>query len=167
MRGGAQAAYGRAVADVLVDDAPGRTRRLAVVGGALLLALVAGAALLRSTLPPPPVELRLAEVTGTALQGDSFVRLDLRLEQSGVRDLEEAVLTVAGTVERGQRPTTFSDGRMTVQIDVSPPCAALLPSAAPAVLDLRLHDEAGDLRQVAVDVPVDEEFQRLLRYRCT
>ena len=155
------------MADVLVDDAPSRTRRLAVVGGALLLALVAGGALLRSTLPPPPVELRLAEVTGTALQGDSFVRLNLRLEQSGVRDLQEAVLTVAGTVERGSRPSTVSDGRMTVQIDVSPPCASLLQSAGPAVLDLRLHDEAGDLRQVAVDVPVDEEFQRLLRYRCT
>ncbi len=155
------------MADVLVDDAPRRTRTLVVVGGALLLALGAGAALLRSTLPPPRVELRLAGVTGTALQGDSFVRLNLALEQSGVRDLDEAVLTVAGTVERGQRPTTVTDGRMTVQIDVSPPCASLLQGAAPAVLDLRLRDQAGDLRQVAVDVPLDEEFQRLLRYRCT
>jgi hypothetical protein len=155
------------VTDVLVDDARGRSRSLALVGGAVLVALVAGAAALRSTLPPPELELRLDGVTGTALQGESFVRLNLALEQSGVRELEEAVLTVAGTTERGQRPTTLHDGRMTVQIDVSPPCAALLQDLAPGVLDLRLHDASGDVRQVAVDVPADEQLVRLLRYRCT
>ena len=155
------------MADVLVDDAARRSRRLAAVGGAVLLTLVGGAAALRSTLPPPPLELRLAGVTGTALQGESFVRLNLTLEQSGVQDLEEAVLTVAGTTERGLRPTTVADGRMTVQIDVSPPCAALLPGLAPGVLALRLTDAAGERRQVAVHVPADEQLVRLLHHRCT
>lgn len=155
------------MADVLVDDAGRRSRRLAAAGGAALLALGAGAAALRSTLPPPPLELRLAGVSGTALQGESFVRLNLALEQTGVRDLEGAVLTVAGTTEVGLRPTTVADGRMTVQIDVSPPCAALLQDLAPGVLDLRITDAAGERRQVAVDVPADEELVRLLRHRCT
>lgn len=155
------------MADVLVDDAARRSRRLAAIGGALLLAVVAGAAALRSTLPPPPLELRLAGVTGTALQGEGFVRLNLTLEQSGVRELQEAVLTVAGTSERGLRPTTVGDDSMTVQIDVSPPCASLRPGLPPGVLDLRLRDAAGDLRQVSVDVPADAELERLLRYRCT
>ena len=162
-----QAAYRRAVTDVLVDDAGRRWRSSAAVGGAVLLALVVGAAALRGTLPPPPLELRLEGVTGTALQGESFVRLNVALEQSGVRDLEEAVLTVAGSRERGLRPTTVGDGRMTVQIDVSPPCASLVPDLAPGVLALRLHDDAGELRQVTVAIPADEQLERLLRYRCT
>lgn len=154
------------MADVLVDDAPHRLRRLGAVTGALLLVLVAGAAALRSTLPPPPLELRLAGVSGTALRGESFVRLHVTLEESGAQDLEEAVLTVAGTSQRGQHPTTFADGRMTVQVDLSPACASLRDDVPPGVLDLRLHDASGDLRQVSVDIPADAQLERLLRYRC-
>lgn len=152
---------------MLVDDAPGRLRRVAAVGGALLLALVAGAAALRSTLPPPPLEVRLAGVSGTALRGESFIRLHLTLEQSGARDLEDAVLTVAGTTQRGQHPTAFDDGRMTVQVDLTPACTALRPDLAAGVLDLRLHDASGDARRVQVGVPADGQLERLLRYRCS
>ncbi len=152
---------------MLVDDAPRRLRRLGAVGSGLLLALVAGGAALRSTLPPPPLELRLAGVSGTALSGESFVRLHVTLEESGARDLEEAVLTVAGTTQRGQHPSAFADGRMTVQVDVVPPCGSLSQQVQPGVLELRLHDTAGDVRRVSVDVPADAQLERLLRYRCT
>jgi hypothetical protein len=155
------------VADVLVDDAPSRLRRVAAVGGALLVALVAGGAALRSTLPPPPLEVRLAGVSGTALRGESFIRLHLTLEQSGARDLDDAVLTLAGTTQRGQHPTAFSDGRTTVQVDITPRCAASQPDLGGGVLDLQLHDASGDARQVTLGVPADGQLERLLRYRCS
>ena len=151
---------------MLVDDAPSRLRRVAVVGGALLVALVAGAAALRSTLPPPPLEVRLAGVSGTALRGESFIRLHLTLEQSGARDLDDAVLTIAGTTQRGQHPTAFDDGRATVQVDITPQCTAQQPDLAAGVLDLRLHDASGDARQVTLGIPAEGQLERLLRYRC-
>lgn len=151
---------------MLVDDAPRRLRRLGALGGALLLALVAGGAALRSRLPPPPLEIRLAGVSGTALRGESFIRLHVTLEQSGARDLEDAVLTIAGTTQRGQHPTAFDGGRMTVQVDLTPMCATLPQDVAGGVLDLRLHDTSGDARQVQVDIPADARLERLLRYRC-
>ncbi len=151
---------------MLVDDAPSRLRRVAAVGGALLLALVAGATALRSTLPPPPLDVRLAGVSGTALRGESFIRLHLTLEQSGARDLDDAVLTIAGTTQRGQHATAFDDGRTTVQVDITPQCAGPQPDLATGVLDLRLHDASGDAREVTLGVPADGQLERLLRYRC-
>ncbi len=155
------------MADVLVDDAPRRLRRLGAVGGGLLLAVVAGGAALRSTLPPPPLEIRLAGMSGTALRGESFIRLHVTLEESGARNLEDAVLTVAGTTQRGQHPTAFEDGRMTVQVDITPVCASLQQDLTPGVLELRLQDASGDARQVQVDIPADAQLERLLRYRCS
>ena len=160
------AAYRRGVADVLVDDGPRRLRRLGGVGGALLLAVVAGGAALRSTLPPPPLDVRLAGMSGTALRGESFIRLHVTLEESGARDLQDAVLTVAGTSQRGQHPTVFDDGRMTVQVDLTPVCAALRPDVAEGVLDLRLRDASGDARQVRLSIPAEGQLERLLHYRC-
>jgi hypothetical protein len=155
------------VADVLVDDAPRHLRRAAAVGGGLLVALVAGGAALRSTLPPPPLEVRLAGLSGTALRGESFIRLHLTLEQSGARALDDAVLTVAGSSQRGQHPSAFDGGRTTVQVDVTPRCPGLQPDRAVGVLDLRLHDASGAARRVQVGVPADGQLERLLRYRCT
>ena len=152
---------------MLVDDAPRRLRRLGAVGGGLLLALVAGGAALRSTLPPPPLEVRVAGLSGTALRGESFIRLHVTLEQSGARDLEDAVLTVAGTTQRGQHPLAFDDGRLTVQVDVTPTCTALADDLPAGVLDLRLHDASGDAREVRLDLPSDGQLERLLRYRCS
>jgi hypothetical protein len=154
------------VADVLVDDAPRRLRRLGAAGGGLLLALVAGGAALRSTLPPPPLEVRLVGLSGTALQGESFVRFHVTLEETGARDLQDALLTVGGTTQRGQHPTAFDSGRLTVQVDVTPSCAAVRDGVSAGVLDLRLHDASGDARRVQVEVPADAQLERLLRYRC-
>lgn len=155
------------MADVLVDDAPHRLRRLGLAGGALLLALVAGGAALRSTLPPPPLQVAVAGLTGTALQGESFVRLHLTLEASGARRLDDAVLTVAGTTQRGQHPSRFDGDRATVQVDVTPVCASLRQDPAAGVLDLRLRDDAGAAREVRLALPADPRLERLLRYRCT
>ena len=154
------------MADVLVDDAPRRVRRLGVVAGALLLSVVAGGAALRSTLPPPPLEVRLAGVTGTALQGESFIRLHVTVEQSGARDVQDAVLTVAGTTQRGTHPTDFDGGRMTVQVDLAPVCASLEQELPAGVLDLSVRDATGADRRAAVDVPAGPRLERLLRYRC-
>ena len=151
---------------MLVDDAPRRLRWLGAVGGALLLAVVAGGAALRSTLPPPALDVRLAGLSGTALRGESFIRLHVTIEESGARDLQDAVLTVAGTTQRGQHPTAFDDGRLTVQVDLTPRCASLQQDLAPGALDLRLRDASGDAREVRLDIPADAQLQRLLRYRC-
>lgn len=156
------------MADVLVDDAPRRTLRLGVVVGGLLLTLVAGAAALRSTLPPSALDVRLAGLSGTALRGESFVRLHVGLEQSGVRRLEDAVLTVAGSTQRGSYPAAFDDdGRLTVQVDLAPACASVQDDIAAGVLELSVVDESGDGRQVAVRIPADDRLVRLLRYRCS
>jgi len=154
------------VADVLVDDAPGRLRRLGAVVVGVLVALVAGGAALRSTLPPPPPDVRLTGLSGSALRGDSFLRLHLTLEASGARELEDAVLSVAGTTQRGRHPTAFDGGRVTVQVDLVPDCASVQGDLAAGVLDLRLHDTSGNARQVQVEVPADAQLERLLRYRC-
>ena len=156
------------MADVLVDDEPRRTIRLGVVGGGLLLTLVAGGAALRSTLPPPALDVRLAGVSGTALRGESFVRLHVGVEHSGARGLEDAVLTVAGTTQRGSYPAAFDDdGRLTVQVDLAPVCASVQGDVAAGVLELRVLDESGDARQVALRIPADDRLERLLRYRCS
>ena len=157
------------MADVLVDDAPRRTLRLGVVGGGLLLALVAGGAALRSTLPPPELDVRLAGVSGTALRGESFVRLHVGVEHSGARGLEDAVLTVAGTTQRGSYPATFDDddGRLTVQVDLAPVCASVQGDVAAGVLELRVLDTSGDARDVTLSIPADARLERLLRYRCS
>lgn len=131
-----------------------------------MLGLLAGATALRSTLPPPRLEVRVVGVSGTALRDESFVRLHVTVEQSGARDLEDAVLTVAGMRQRGSHPSTFDDGRTTVQVDLTPDCGAPQQDLGAGVLELRLHDTQGDARQVRLEVPADAALGRLLRYRC-
>ena len=151
---------------MLVDDGSRRLRRLGPLLGGLLVALVGGAAALRSTLPPPPLAVGVAGVSGTALQGDTFLRLHITREAAGARDLDEAVLSIGGTREPGRHPTAFDDGEMTVQVDLVPSCASLQP-LADGLLDLHLHDASGDAREVQLVLPADEQLERLLRYRCT
>ena len=165
--GSAQRAYGGEVADVLVDDAAERGRRLWLLAGGLLACLLVGGAVLRSTLPPPPLAVSLAGLSGSALEGDSFVRINLSLRAEGVRDLGDARLTVAGASQRGQHPTRFDgDGRLTLQVDVTPACEAVAQEIGAGVLELSLHDAQGRARQVELAVPAEGQFERLLRYRC-
>ena len=154
-------------AEVLHDDAPERGRLLAVVGVALLLLVVAGGAWLRSTLPPPPLEVRVASVSGTSLEGDGFVRVLLALESQGASDLAQAELTVAGTREVGRHPAEFDGrGRATVQVDVTPSCAAVAAGIAPAQLALGVRDESGQRSQLVLVLPPEGPLERLMRHPC-
>jgi len=64
----------------------------------------------------------------------------MTLEESGAGDVEDAVLTVAGTTQRGQHPTAFTEGRLTVQVDLTPSCASLQEGVADAGVERLLHD---------------------------
>lgn len=155
------------MADELADDGGDRVRRLAAVAAALLLALLAGGAALRSTLPPAPLSVGLAGLSGSALEGESFVRLNLSLQARGVRDLGEARLTVAGASSRGQRLSAVdAEGRTTLQVDVTPACAQVAAGHTSGELELSLRDEQGQPRRVRLSVPADGPLERLLRYRC-
>jgi hypothetical protein len=162
-----QPAYGENVADELLDDAAERARRLGALAVGLLVLVLGGGAVLRSTLPPPPLAVAVADLSGSTLDGDSFVRLNLSLEASGVRDVGDARLTIAGSTQRGQHPARFDgDGRMTLQVDVTPTCAQVVDGLEAGTLDLSLRDEEGRTRQVRVAVPAESSLERLLRYRC-
>ena len=163
-----KSAYGEQVADELLDDADERIPPDDALGaGPLLLVVLAGGAALRSALPPAPPSVGLAGLSGSALDGESFVRLNLSLRAEGVRQLGDAHLTVAGATARGQHPPAFDRrGRMTLQVDVTPACADVAAGATSGRLDLALRDEQGRSRQVRLDVPADGPLERLLRYRC-
>ena len=155
------------MADELVDDAAERVRLLGALGVGLLLLVLAGGAVLRSALPPPPLAVSVADLSGSTLDGDSFVRLNLSLQASGARDLDGASLTIAGSTQRGQHPTRFDgDGRVTVQVDVTPACASIVGGVGAGTLDLSLHDAQGRARQVRLEIPAEGSLERLLRYRC-
>lgn len=154
------------MADELVDDATDRARRLAATAAGLLLVVLLGATALRSTLPPPPVTVDLAGVSGSALDGESFVRLHLSLRSDGVSDLGTAQLTVAGATQRGQHLSDDGQGHLRLQVDVTPVCADVAAGRTAGQLDLDLRDELGRTRQVRLAVPADGPLDRLLRYRC-
>lgn len=154
-------------AELLDDGAHGRPRRVVAAGAALLAVLVAAGAALRSTLPPPPLQVALASLDGSALDGDSFVRLQVQLRGQGVRGLGDVQLTVAGVTERGLHPDVFDDdGRMTVQVDVTPACPEVAGGVRPGSLDLQVRDVDGALRRLQLPVPTRGSLERLLRYRC-
>ena len=156
-----------ALVEVLRDDAPAAGRRLAVVGAGLLVALVGGGAWLRSTLPPPPLAVSLASVSGTALEGDGFVRVVLELEAQGARDVADTELTVAGTAEPGRHLGDFDGaGRLKVQVDVTPDCAVVAAGAAPAELALDVRAETGERQHVVLVVPPGGPLDRLMRHPC-
>jgi len=153
--------------ELLVDDAPDRTRRVVAAGVALLVVVALGGAALRSTLPPEPLDVDLAALSGTALHGESFVRLHLQLRASGADGLDGAAFTVAGTTQSGQYPPSFDgDGRMTVQVDVTPACDAVAGGVGTGQLDLEVVDDTGETRALRLDVPSGGQVERLLRYRC-
>ena len=121
---------------------------------------------LRATLPPPPLDVRVADLAGSALDGESFVRLHLQLQGSGVDALGDARLTYGGTSGRGLHPASFDGSdRMTVQVDLTPDCA-LAGASAPASLDLEVRDAEGRDRLLRVGVPDGTPLERLVRYRC-
>lgn len=154
-------------AELLVDDAQDRTRRPLAVGVGLLLAVAAGGAALRSTMPPEPLDIALTSLSGTSLQHESFVRLNLKLHGSGAEALDAAALTVAGTTQSGQYPRRFDrHGRLTVQVDVTPACAAVARGVGSGQLELEARDRAGEVHVLRLHVPSAGRLERLVRYRC-
>jgi hypothetical protein len=139
-----------------------------VAAAAVLFALlVVGGTVLRSTLPPPPLQVALASLDGSALAGDSFVRLQVQLRGQGVQALGDVRLTVAGVTQRGLHAQAFDDdGRVTVQVDVTPACAALAGGVRPGSLHVQVRDTSGATRMLQLPVPTRGSLERLLRYRC-
>lgn len=154
--------------ELLVDDAADRTRRVGLAGVVLLVAVTAAGAALRSTLPPEPLDVQLVSWSATALRDERFVRVQLRLQASGAQSLGRATFRVAGSTDTARHLRAFDgDGRMTVQVDVVPVCAAVEAGVGTGQLDLELRDDAGDTQSLVMDMPFTLRLERLLRSRCS
>ena len=164
--------YRRRVQDVLVaepEPGTGPSRRALVAAAVALLLL--GAATVRRDGPPVPLQVRLASLDGSALRGESFVRLQVGLNIEGARQLDGARMLLAGTNALGLSPDGLSpdgltDGEATVQVDLVPPCPQSLQAYVDAVLAVTLVDDAGESREVRLALPDDGPFERLVRFRC-
>ncbi len=100
------------------------------------------------------------------------MRLRIRLATVGASGVDGVRLQVAGADSPGQHPRTLDgDGRVTVQIDLTPRCEALAvgtPSSAlpDGTLAVRVRDVEGRERAVQLPVPTEGPLERLVRYRC-
>ncbi len=154
----------------MLEADPGSGRRALALVGALLLVLVATGVVVRKT-PPPPLTLTVEQLEGSALSHQSFVRLWIRLAAVGASRVDGVRLNVAGVEQPGQHPRTLDDGRVTVQIDLTPRCDELsvgTPSGSlpEGTLDVVVRDVDGQERLVQLPVPTEGPLERLVRYRC-
>ena len=160
--------------DVLVaEPGTGPSRRVLVAAAVTLLAplLLLGAVALLRDGPPVPLEVRLSSLDGSALRGESFVRLQLGVSVEGARQLDEVRMVLGGTsalgsLPAGRSPDGLTDGEATVQVDLVPPCPQSLQAYVDAVLAVTLVDDAGRSREVRLALPDDGPFERLVRFRC-
>lgn len=114
---------------------------------------------------PQPLRVRLARVDGSALRGDSFLRLQLRLQGSGVERLDEVSLRLAGSTSPGSSLRGFDGrGRADVQVDVVPDCPS--PDLAGSSVRVTVTDRQGRPRTTELPLPVDGVVERLVAYRC-
>jgi len=141
------------------------SRRTRWLGGlAVALLLVVATAVL--TTPPAPLRVQLAQVDGSALRGDSFLRLQLQLRGSGVTRLDEVNLRLAGRNSPGLSPRGFDrGGRAVVQVDVVPDCTTF-PDLRGSSLQVTVLDQQGRPHTTVLPLPVDGVVQRLVTYRC-
>lgn len=151
--------------DVLVAEPGTGPPRRALVAGVALLLLLSTALLLRDG-PAVPVDVRLSSLDGSALRGESFLRLQLGMQVDGARELGEVRVVLAGTSALGLSPDGLSDGEATVQVDLVPPCPQSLAAYVDAELAVTVVDDAGRSRAVRLALPDDGPFERLVRYRC-
>lgn len=155
------------VADREVLDGTGlRPRAVAAVAAGLVLAIAVGAGVVRSAQPPPPLSVALDQLNGSALSGDSYVRLHVRLHAEGADSLGLARLTLGGATTTGVHPAAFEDGRMTVQVELAPACPTVRGGVGTGLLELEVRDADGQDRTVRLDVPTDDRLDRLVRYPC-
>ena len=152
--------------DVLVaEPGTGPSRRVLVAAAVVLLLLLGAVTLLRDG-PPVPLEVRLVSLDGSALRGESFVRLQLGVSVEGARQLGEVRMVLGGTSALGLSPDGLSGGEATVQVDLVPRCPQSLQAYVDAVLAVTLVDDAGESREVRLALPDDGPFERLVRFRC-
>lgn len=157
--------YRPAVPDVLVAEPGSRPSRRALLGGAVVLLVLSGTVLLRDG-PPGPLVVRLASLDGSALRGESFVRLQLGVSVDGGSELAEVRLLLAGASALGLSPDGLVDGEATVQVDLVPPCPQAVQEYVDAELEVVVLDEAGRSRTVRLALPDDGPLERLVRFRC-
>ena len=157
-------------AEVLDSTAPARPARSGVAGwaaGGTALALVlAGTVALR---PPGPegVALRLVEHSGSALDGQTFVRVYFSVAASGGDAEVSAVQMVLG--DRRQdvvAPARIGDGgEALVLVDVVPHCPDALRALPAGTLDVTFSAE-GDEQVAHLPLPVEGSLPRLMARRC-
>ena len=152
--------------DVLVAEP---SRRVSRRGSTLVLTLLVGAVAAGAVLregPAAPLQVSLVSLDGSALQGESFVRLQLGVRADGARALGQVRLLLAGTSAPGLSPDGLDGGRATVQVDVVPTCPLAEQAVGDASLEVGVVDEDGRARTVRLPLPDDGPFERLVRYRC-
>jgi len=160
-------------AAVEVLDADSRESRRALVFCACLVAALVGAGALIATRPPAPLSITLERVDGSALQEDTFVRLNVRLRAADSDDLRlrEVRLQLAGVESLGQHEARFDGrGRAEVQIDLRPGCDTITdtPQGLPVgSLDVAVGDGSGAIRRLSLPISPEGSLERLVRYRCT
>ncbi len=140
---------------------------VARVVAAGVLALTVGVLAVLRDGPPAPLQVRVESLDGSALRGETFVRLQLDVRTEGAAELGEVRLLLAGVRALGLSPDGLDDGRATVQVDLVPACPRAVTELAAAALEVTVVDDAGRDRTVLVDLPDDGPLERLVRYRCS
>ena len=151
--------------DVLAVEPSGRVSRARAVALGLLLGAVVAGAVLRDE-EPAPLQVSLVSLDGSALRGDSFVRLQLGLRADGARALDQVRLVLADASAPGLSPHGLDQGRATVQVDLVPTCPQAMQAVPDASLEVRVVDTEDRSRTVRLPLPDDGPLERLVRYRC-
>lgn len=158
-------------AEVLDSTAPARPARAGLAGwaaGGTALALVlAGTVALRPPGPAEGVALRLVEHSGSALDGQTFVRLYFSVAASGGDAEVSAVQVVLG--DRRQDvvgPARIGDGgEALVLVDLVPQCPDAVRALAAGTLDVTYRADGGE-RVARLPLPVEGSLPRLMARRC-
>jgi len=167
-------AYRDAVADrgpeVLDSVAPPRPARSGLAGwlagGTAVALVVAGTVALR---PPGAtgVALRLVGHSGSALDGQTFVRVYFSVAASGGDAEVSAVQVVLG--DRRQdvvAPGRIGDGRVAlVLVDLVPQCPDAVRALPTGTLDVT-YRAGGDERVARLPLPAEGSLPRLVARRC-
>jgi hypothetical protein len=163
------------VGDVRDDvlDASDRTARLEatrsgwLAGGVALVVLVAGLVGLRPADDGQPVHVRLVEHKGSALHGQSFLRLYFSLTATGGdAELQEVSMSLGSVRQDGVAPRLVDEGgEALVLVDVVPSCPDAVQGLPVGTLDV-LFRAGGSDQSVSLPLPLDGSLPRLVQRRC-
>lgn len=154
----------------LLDSAAPSVRRGSaagwVAGGTAVALLLAGLAVLR-----PPAEsgvaLRLVGHSGSALDGQRFVRLYFAVAaEGGDADVQQIEMVLGDQRQRAAPPGLVRQGSPAfVLVDVVPRCPQAVRALAAGTLDLT-YRAAGRERVARLPLPVEGSLPRLVARRC-